>query len=518
MPLAREILSEDSPKLKALRHRDQVIRARKSIEAFVSFVFKWKLQKFQKHWHDFANKHKRALIFAPQEHGKTTNMSLIRPLWLLGHNPNKILKVISCNDDKAVDILGVVSKLIQHNKKLREVFPHLRPAERASWTKHQITVKRDFMSAVDASMEALGILSTGSGDRATDLMFDDPVDFRNAIYQPALRKMVTRSYTATWLGLLVKGGRVTYICNAWHHNDLTHEIKKPNYHYRILNQAISKDFKSIEEWFGVKKRKIRRLPTWGSEWPTKRLIETFEERKALDFNRAFRHEALESGMFPFTPGLKKSTVVMEEDAELEDLDAPQDFPRFSGVDLGGVKKQNAQSSIFTLALDPETLTRWPVDIRAGHWTGPETARQLLEVYKEHQPFDIFVENNAYQHTLAEWMEEIKGGRELPIEGYYTGAQKLDLQIGLPSIALQMEKALWKIPDFKHGTLCKCEVCQWREELSSHPIGSSDILMAMWLADRAARRGEEEPNIRFIGGDEDDEEDDEVFEGVLSNIF
>ncbi|GAI71404.1 unnamed protein product, partial [marine sediment metagenome] len=55
-----------------------------------------------------------------------------------------------------------------------------------------------------------------------------------------------------------------------------------------------------------------------------------------------------------------------------------------------------------------------------------SARQLLEVYKKHEPFDIFVENNAYQHTLAEWMEEIEGGRELPIEGYYTGSQKLDL--------------------------------------------------------------------------------------------
>jgi len=516
MPLAMEILPAESLRLKNLKHRQRVLRARKKIGAFVSFVFGWKLQKFQEHWHEFADKYDRALIFAPQEHGKSCEMSLVRPLYKLGKNPNRLLKIISCNDDKAVDILGAISKKIESNKELHEVFPNLQPAARGTWTKHQVTVKRD-VSAVDASIEALGILSTGSGDRATDLMFDDPVDFRNAILQPALRKMVIRAYTATWLGLLVKDGRVTYICNAWHHQDLTHEIKKPNYHYHILNQAISKDFKNIEEWIGTKKGRVRHLPIWKGEWPTKRLISTFEERGSLDFNRAFRHQALESRMFPFTKGLKASTILMDEDAELKDLEAPQDFPRFTGVDLGGIKRQNAQSAIFTLAIDPESLIRWPVDIRAGHWSGPETARQLLDVYKKHEPFDIFVENNAYQHTLAEWMEEMVGGQELPIEGYYTGSQKLDLAIGLPGIALQMEKGLWKIPDLRHGSTCKCEICQWREELSNHPIGASDLLMSMWLADRAARRGEEEPSIRFIGDDEEDEEDEEL-EGVLSRVF
>jgi len=519
MPLNHEILPEEGPRLKELKHRQRVLRARNSISAFASFVFGWKLQEFQKHWHEFADKYKRALIFAPQAHGKTGEMSLVRPLFILGQHPNRILKIISCNDDKAVDILGAIAKLIESSRKLREVFPNLQPAERGTWTKHQITIKRD-IAAVDASVEALGILSTGSGDRATDLMFDDPVDFRNAILQPALRKMVIRAYTATWLGLFAQGEeRITYICNAWHHNDLTHEIKKPNYHYHILNQAISKDFKNIEEWKGAKKGRVKHLPLWKGVWPSRRLIQFSEERGSLDFNRAFRHQALESSMFLFTKGLKESTILMNEDAELKDLEAPQDFPRFTGVDLGGIKKQNAQSAIFTLAIDPETLTRWPVDIRAGHWSGPETARQLLDVYKKHEPFDIFVENNAYQHTLAEWMEEIRGGRELPIEGYYTGSQKLDLQIGLPGIALQMEKGLWKIPNLGHGITCKCEVCQWRDELGNFPIGSSDILISCWLADRAARRGEEEPNIRFIGGDDEgDNEESEEFEKVLSRVF
>jgi len=217
-------INEDPAKLQLFKREQQLILARELIGAFCSYVFKWKQQKIHNKWHEFADSHPRALIFAPQEHGKTSQMSLARPLFKLGQDPNRLLKIVSCNDDKAIDILGVIAKTIEFNPRLHEVFPDLQPAERGTWTKHQITVKRDLTSAIDASVEALGVLSTAGGDRATDLMFDDPVDFRNSILQPSLRKMVKRSYTATWLGLLVKGGRVTYICNAWHHDDLSPKL------------------------------------------------------------------------------------------------------------------------------------------------------------------------------------------------------------------------------------------------------------------------------------------------------
>ncbi|MBA7608079.1 hypothetical protein ES703_15254 [subsurface metagenome] len=515
MPVAQPII-EDSSKLKEYIRERQKRRARGLIGAFCSYIFGWKQQKFHNKWHEFADKHPRALIFAPQEHGKSSQMSLARPIFKLGKDPNRLMKVISCNDDKAVDILGAITKNIESNPRLHEVFPDLQPAARGSWTKHQITVKRD-ISAIDASIEALGILSTGSGDRATNIIFDDPVDFRNSILQPSLRKMVKRSYTATWLGLLVKGGRVVYICNAWHHDDLTHDLKnKAQFHYKILNHAISDDFSCIEEWEGSKKpKRPRQISLWKAEWSKKRLIkEGFEERGSLDFNRAFRHLAMESKMFPFTQGLIASTIKMDEDSQLSDLEAAPDWPRFTGMDLGAAKKKRSQTAIFTLALEPEGLTRWPVDIRAGHWSGPDSARELLKVYKKEQPFAIFVENNAYQSTLAEWIEELEGGSELPIYGFYTGGQKFDLELGLPGMALQMEKKMWRIPDLGHGPSCRCEVCQFRDELANYPIGTSDLLMASWLAERAAKREGAEPGLRFIGETEEEEESDEVLERLF----
>ncbi|GAI28932.1 unnamed protein product, partial [marine sediment metagenome] len=56
--------------LKELMLEKQKRRARGLIGAFCSYIFGWKQQKFHDKWHEFADKHPRALIFAPQEHGK----------------------------------------------------------------------------------------------------------------------------------------------------------------------------------------------------------------------------------------------------------------------------------------------------------------------------------------------------------------------------------------------------------------------------------------------------------------
>jgi len=168
VPQAHKI-NEDPSKLQLLKREQQLILTREKIGAFCSYVFRWEQQRLHDKWHEFADKYPRALIFAPQLHGKTSQMSLVRPIFRLGQNPNRLLKIVSCNDDKAVDILGAITKTIEFNRRLHEVFPDLQPAERGTWTKHQITVKRDSSSLVDASIEALGILSTAGGDRATDL-------------------------------------------------------------------------------------------------------------------------------------------------------------------------------------------------------------------------------------------------------------------------------------------------------------------------------------------------------------
>ena len=116
MPLAREILSAESIKLKNLRHRQQVLRARKRIDVFVSFVFGWKLQEFQKHWHEFADKYNRALIFAPQEHGKVLYGNILMKDGSLKHCTKIKIgdEVVSFNEETLQTSFSKAEKIEHH--------------------------------------------------------------------------------------------------------------------------------------------------------------------------------------------------------------------------------------------------------------------------------------------------------------------------------------------------------------------------------------------------------------------
>ncbi len=90
---------------------------------------------------------------------------------------------------------------------------------------------------------------------------------------------------------------------------------------------------------------------------------------------------------------------------------------------------------------------------------------------------------------------------------------MDLHIGLPSLAVEIENGMWGIPmaghqnttiadrlvGRRHKEQCNCPVCQWTQECFSFPIGLSDILMGWWIAREGYRNlgSRMGPRIRTI---------------------
>lgn len=195
--------------------------AAKDVGAFIVYAMKdssgipMKPEKFHLEWHAAADKYPRLLILAPRDHSKTESISVIRTIFELGRNPNLRIKIVTQSDEKSSTILQQIANNILDNPKIRDVFPDLIPADRGSWSKHKLMVRRKAISK-DPSIEALGVLSSGTGGRADLLIFDDIVDFRNAIQQPALREIVKEAYSSVWINLLEPDGRVVYIATPWH--------------------------------------------------------------------------------------------------------------------------------------------------------------------------------------------------------------------------------------------------------------------------------------------------------------
>jgi hypothetical protein len=83
-----------------------------------------------------------ALILAPMGHGKSSDIAVGLPAYLLGVNPNNRIKILSANDDLAKDRVGLVRTYIEDDADYRRVFPHVQPARKDAWTKSKLYVAR----------------------------------------------------------------------------------------------------------------------------------------------------------------------------------------------------------------------------------------------------------------------------------------------------------------------------------------------------------------------------------------
>lgn len=257
---------------RALARRRQIVRAARASPATVAeFCFDRPdghpvcCGDMHHEWCELAAEHDRLLIVAPRGHMKTELMVVAHALWILGTQPDALIKIICQSDAKAVKRLAVIRDHLQNNARLHLLFPHLHPDRQpvgVDWNKHMITVARSRRSP-DPSIEALGITSSASGDRATHILADDVVDRRNAITMPAIRDAIRASWD-DWVNLLLPGGRILYICTLWHSADLTHDLLKSK-SWSVAWYAI--DFDTLGSYVklpdGTERRTDR--PLWGRD-------------------------------------------------------------------------------------------------------------------------------------------------------------------------------------------------------------------------------------------------------------
>jgi len=161
------------------------------------------------------------------------------------------------------------------------------------------------------------------------------------------------------------------------------------------------------------------------------------------------------------------------------------WPRYTGVDLSSAARKG--NVIFTIALKP-TGARIPIDIRRGNWSSPDTAGQVIDVFRTHHSRIILVENNAYQSALLEWIGQLPGApKDLPVIGYTTGRQKWQEGVGLGSLEVEFSRGAWEIYAPEHQPACQCAWCVWVGEMKLHPLASTtDCVMACWFSREAIR--------------------------------
>jgi len=269
--------------------RDRIELARRDPNDFVEFCFVDKRKRplrqgrVHRRWQDAMDRHKHVLIEAPRDHGKTTQC-IARAIWKLGRNPNTRIVVVACNDTKAGKRLSEIRQHVERNERVHMVFPNLE-FEEASKTK--LMLRRDFI-AKDSSVEAYGVLSSGTGDRADIVIFDDVCDRRNSLTVQALRRQVKEAYRNDWMNLLREDDPDTeswYIFTPWHKDDLSHDLKAEGVIPLITDRVEV-------EWGDGNEAKYMK-PVWSAGWPVQALRRRLRKIKKRAFQRGYCCDALD---------------------------------------------------------------------------------------------------------------------------------------------------------------------------------------------------------------------------------
>lgn len=234
-----------------------VERAREDINTFVEFVMRDEAG--QPFVQDEAHAVIQNFITACWNHGRwpvilahwgmgKTSQMIARILWEIGRDRNLRVKIVCNSDGNAVARVKLIGQYITESPEYRMVFPDVVPDREGSWSGHQLFIQREGKSA-DPTVEAKSVLATAVGARSDLLVFDDVVDYRNAVVQPALRETVIETYRNVWLSRMEPWGRLVYIATAWTQNDLTSWLQtscKEDSRYAFLIQRIASDFGGID--------------------------------------------------------------------------------------------------------------------------------------------------------------------------------------------------------------------------------------------------------------------------------
>ena len=184
-------------------------------------VIKW----FHKEWTELIMHNRNVMIEAPRGSSKTTFI-ICMVLFLLGHNQNLRIKLICGNDSNAAKRLSAIRQYITEDPLYRLVFPDVKVHDKLKNDSANLNLVRE-RKGKDATIEARGVSSDGTGDRADLIIFDDICTYKNSIQDPALRPKVVSKVRGEWLNTLnPRDGRVISIFTPYHEEDCNAVLKR----------------------------------------------------------------------------------------------------------------------------------------------------------------------------------------------------------------------------------------------------------------------------------------------------
>lgn len=415
------------------------------------------------------------MIEAPRSHSKSTSFTVNYSLWEMCRNKNVRIVIVSNSQSQSMSFLREITSQLERNDNIKKVYGNLVPQMPEKWTASEIIIDRDNPKLKDPTVSATSIGGTVLARRADIIICDDILNQDNS------RTLDQRMKTADWfwkvlLPVLEPDGRLIVVGTAWNVEDLYEKL--------LTNDMfdVRKRYKAVID---ESKQKV----LWQSRWNYETLMKLKSAMGSVAFNQAYQNEALASEDAVFKKEwIDKCIAKGVYRTFIDSLDyAKWDLGGMRvaiGVDLAISQKRKSDFTTFVVVGELKNGDKIILYASREKLSPKQTREKIKSLNSRFSPDVVVVENNAYQDSIR---QDIVDETSIPIVGYATGGEKYDLDIGINSLAVEIENDKWIFPYSSTDPQAQSIIDILVSGMLAYPSGhTEDLLMALWFANGGLR--------------------------------
>lgn len=492
----------------AMAHREtRKLWARQSIGFFAWYYLGVKLAKFQERWLEEIIKSHRGLILAPVGHGKTEALAKVLTIYLIVHNRNIRILLLSKGEGHSEKNLAVAKHELRFNERLIADYGQFYSI-RNVWKSTKITVIRD-QNLKDYTIEATGLLGSITGGRFDVIIGDDIID-RLIVLEAGVRKKILEYVMSTVMTRLTPNGAAWFIGTRKHFDDIYASFMKDPTFKVIHDKAIIREPEDHE----IKKLDSPILLPDGKEqthaavihgddpgeclWPEmwsmeKLLLEKFR-LGSIVFAREYQDEVVddETALFP----LQKLEACRDDSMSYISGElTPELREKYKVIVLGfdpslvtSQKKAQARDTDYFvgigMGLRLDGFTRDLLLIVRKRGLDPDKSMNMVKaVYYQIMPDYCAAETNSFGEILH-WNLVHKAA--MKILSHVTGSNKNDTFAGVPCLSPLFENGMIHLPNKTEAD--KLLTNELIAEFHGLGVEShDDMVMGLWIAETLIQR-------------------------------
>lgn len=502
---------------------------------FAAYIFGYRLKDFHVKTLEEAHKNQHLIVLLPEAHGKSSLVAGVLPLYELARNPNLRIVVMGKTDEVAAEYADFLMQFLDPksgNERFLRLFGNW--VDKRRWTKAAMDIAPRQVYDRFPSLRFVGAKPTVVGTGCDILFADDLIDWENAktpgarqalagwwnvTAQSMPRSMFDRDLKTGWLkvprgitwprdenGRPEEYERIVILCTLYHVEDFV-SVKVGSTDDLPVGEVVPCPNDPLFNvlYYDCWRDPAEKEPLW-PEHRSRTWLETQRESRGyLDFNKRLRNKPIDEASTAIKQAYIKGGLhegVTYKGCLCADVSVGEYDPRsllVLGVDPGSGRKgkRSNWTAMVLLASDADhdSSQSLPparvVDVWRGQVGYDDIIAKMFDgspqvgagFHKAYSYDFVAIEVNDKQVWLLQNAVVKRKMAEYPglvREWETTGRNsKLDADVGVRAIDVAFKDSLieipWKEPSDQEHML------KLVEELCKFPEGSTDLVVAFWIA-------------------------------------